>query len=55
MYWLPAKIDNEINSELRDAVDQSSNRGNINVSWPSIGQRAVNEYSDLKIFARALS
>ena len=48
-----SEIDSEINSELREAVDQSSNRGNINVSWPSIGQRAVNEYSDLKIFVRA--
>ena len=48
-----SEVDKEINSELREAVDQSENRQNINVAWPSIGQRAVNEYSDLKIFARA--
>ena len=48
-----SETDDQINTELREAVDNSVNRRNINVAWPSIGQKAVNEYSDQKIFARA--
>ena len=48
-----SQLDTEINSELRNAVDSSENRRNINVAWPSISERPVNEYSETKIFARA--
>ena len=48
-----SETDDQINTKLCEAVDNSVNCRNINVAWPSIGQRAVSEYSDQKNFARA--
>ena len=45
--------DQEINEDLQDTVDKSSRKRNINTPWPASSQTAVNEYSNIKIFARA--
>ena len=45
--------DEDMNEELQNSVDKSSNKRNVSTAWPMSSQTAVNEYSNLKIFARA--
>ena len=45
--------DEEMNADLQNAVDGSSKKRNIHTAWPASSDIAVNEYSNLKIFARA--
>ena len=45
--------DELINSELQNAVAASDKKKEIEMKWPSISQKPVNEFGDTKIFACA--
>lgn len=45
--------DSDINDSLQDSVLKSSKKKQITMNWPDIQSTAVNEYGDVKVFARA--
>lgn len=45
--------DTTINDTLQQCVGNSPEKQQINVAWPEISEKPVNEYSDSKIFCRA--
>ena len=45
--------DEVINNELQSAVSTSSKKKEIDMKWPTLSQKPVNEFSDTKIFACA--
>ena len=45
--------DQEIAAELQDTIDNSQNKRGITTTWPALEEKAVNEFSDVKVFARS--
>ena len=45
--------DQVINAVLQDAVNKSAAKKNITMSWPSISEEPISEFSNTRIFALA--
>lgn len=48
-----SEMDQTINDSLQRCVNESPNKKQINLCWPSISEKPVNEFGDKRIFALA--
>ena len=45
--------DETINDELRDAVSRSTNKSAMNIDWPKISSKPIDEFSEIRLFTGA--
>jgi hypothetical protein len=50
---LLSKRDGKIQKAIHDSVKRAPNKEDITIDWPKLSERALNEYSDIRIFTNA--